>query len=48
MTPDPIQSAIDHLLSSPPTPAVEWLLVNGPIARRLNEEARNDPEGNQP
>lgn len=36
----PIARAIDHL--SRPTPAVEWLMSVGPIAKRLNEESQRE------
>jgi hypothetical protein len=40
-SPNAFTRLIDDLLSIE-TPAMAWLRENGPIARRLNEEARND------
>lgn len=45
---DHILWAIDRICK--PTPAMEWLARVGPIASKLNEEARNDQprDGSEP
>lgn len=36
----PLADALDRMTAE--TPAVRWLLAAGPVARRLNEESKDD------